>query len=227
MSVILKIFVTLTIIIIIIILLNWFLPKIGLKQKIILPIIISVVSLIVSLIAAFKSEFLNFNLSIINDEVIISTPDKKPENISLIVPISFVNEGYGNGIIEWIAIKIIKEADDNIKLYTPIAEIDLQEFIQGKRKLHASNIKTGFSSFILSSKEAMKKHILFTQELDNKEYPLSAWEPGKYKFEIYVKINNIEKPKLLKSQTFEFTEEQFKDCLSGKTQYRMMREIKL
>ena len=203
----------------------WAFKKLGFEPKVYLPITISIISLIVSLFAAFKDDLLPFNLSVLSDSVIITSSDKTVENIEIILPISFINNGHGAGVVEWIAVKIKNKNTNSIKLYTPVAEIEMATFIKNKRKLHAENIETGFSSFIISSKESIKKHILLMQEMENKNYPYSSWEIGEYQLDIYVKTNKKKNPQLLKSLSIKLDQDSANRFLTGYSVYHIVREI--
>ena len=156
-----------------------------------LPIIISIISLCIALLGTFKEVVFPFELKVLNDTVIIPFPRDNQGELPLIVPLSFVNMGYGDGVIEWVALKIVSESGEDIKLYGPIAEVNLEKLIQGKRNLHAENIEEGFSSFLLKSRESTKRHILFLQEIDNDKYPKSKWSEGKYQIHVFVKISSV------------------------------------
>lgn len=163
----------------------------------VLPTVISVLALLISLISAFKNELLPFELKVLAGDVLVAAPTSPSHaSLPLVFPISFLNTGYAGGIVEAIAIKVIDD-QGNVKLYTPIAEIDFMQFIQGRRQLHADNIAGTFSAFPIHAKQSLKKHILFSQEEKSAKYPFNQWKPGKHKFELYLKASQWRKPKKL------------------------------
>jgi len=76
-----------------------------------------------------------------------------------------------------------------VRLYTPIAEVDYEKFLQGRRLLHSENIRGPFAPFVLGSREASKHFILLSQEEKNKKYPFKEWTAGRYRFEFWVKTS--------------------------------------
>jgi len=163
------------------------------RQDYLPALILSAVALAISLVSAFKEHLFEFHLRVIPGEVTFAVPTAPSHrSVAIILSASFLNEGYGQGVVEWIAIKI--KQGNTVKLYTPIAEVDYEKFIQGRRKLHGENIRGGFSAFVLHSREGTKKHILLSQEENNPKYPFSEWKPGKYEFEIYVKSTESRRP---------------------------------
>ena len=101
------------------------------------------------------------------------------------MPLAFVNEGYGSGIVEGLTLKI--ETGANAKIYNPVAEVDYAKYITGRRAVHADNMLGAFNVFSLGPRATVKKCILFTQESDSKQYPFTDWGPGQHIFRLYVK----------------------------------------
>lgn len=119
--------------------------------------------------------------------------------VPLVLSLALLNQGYGHGIVEWLALRVT--GLNGVMLYTPIAEVDYPKFVQGLRKLHAENILFGFDPFVLGSREAAKRYILFTQQPNNPKYPLRRWRPGTYHFELHGKTSRAPKARVV--STFE------------------------
>jgi len=194
------------------------------QYKYIIPFIISIVALVISLIGTFKNELFPFNFRLITGEVIFAVPTNPPyHSLQIVLALSFVNEGYGHGVVEWPALKI--KTKNTVKLYTPIAEIDYEKFLQGKRKLHAENLKGAFGPFTLGAREVVKKYILFSQEQNNSKYPFNEWSEGDHKFEIWVKTSNEEKAKLVNTFKQKIDKKLLESYFSGSGTLIMNREI--
>lgn len=194
------------------------------QYKYTVPLIISIVALITSLIGTFKNELFPFNFRLISGEVIFAVPTSPSHHsLQIVLALSFINDGYGQGVIEWTAVKIITEK--SIKLYTPLAEIDFEKFLQGKRKLHGENIKGAFGPFTLSTREVVKKYILFSQEENNPKYPYSEWSEGDHKFEIWVKTSNNKKAGLENTFNQQIDKKMLDSYFSGTSAVIMNREI--
>jgi len=160
------------------------------------PLLVSVVALAISLVSAFKNELFDFKLHVVPGEVTLAVPTlPSHRSFAIIYSLSFINQGYGHGIVEWVALKV--HGPDGTKLYTPVAEINYEKFLQGKRQLHSENISGAFGPFILGSKEASKHFILLAQAENNPKYPFKEWREGKYRFEVWVKTSNDSRPRAM------------------------------
>ena len=158
-----------------------------------LPIGLSIASLVVAILSAFKNELFEFAPAVLGSEVILVQP--RPTPLTVILPLSFVNTGYAEGVIEWVAVKLVRIADGHFTVLHPTLEIDQLKFWQGRHYLHADNIIGTFASFPMESKKVVVKSILFSvqegQTLDLVE--------GEYRFNIYVKASNARKGRILHS----------------------------
>lgn len=196
----------------------------GVKDSI--AIALSLVALVVSLVSSFKNELFDFSLDVIAGNLILATPTAPSHNsLALVFPISFLNLGYGEGVIEDLAVKAVLSQTGQAKLYTPFTEIDIEEFIQGRRRLHAENFLEAFRPFPLHSKEAVKKYILFTQAEHSERYPFSPWEAGTYRFEIYAKTSASKKAEKVSEFEKEITQEELDSYFSGNSRYLVTRSI--
>lgn len=161
-----------------------------------LSAIIAILALLVSALGVFKNEIFPFSLKLFIDELLVpgdtANAQRTDANLPLVLGVSFMNEGYAEGIIEYVFLKVIGE-DNIVKIYNPTVEIDYKSYIQGARKLHASNIISQFSSFPMHSKSSVKKYIVF-QNLGSEKNPISDWNVGNYKIEIYCKHSSFRQP---------------------------------
>lgn len=153
----------------------------------------------------------------------ISAPSHK--SLAIMLPIVFVNDGLRTAIIEWIALKVISH--DLVKFYTPIAIVDYQKLIQGKRYLHAENIIGHFTEFALLTKSSKEICIAFSQEETNEKYPFSEWKPGTYKFKIYIKYREGVTAKMQKEIEMEISQKMINDYWSGMTILNSIRKIEI
>jgi hypothetical protein len=167
---------------------------------------ISLAALVISVVSAFKEDVFPFRPRALVDEVMLAPPTlPSHDSLALIVPVAFLNDGYGTGVIEGLTLKI--EGEGGTKVYTPVAEIDYQKFISGKRALHAENLLGAFNLFRLGSRESMKKHILFSQEEHSQRYPFTQWKPGKYIFRLFAKHTGSASPVEISSVTHGLSQE--------------------
>jgi hypothetical protein len=171
------------------------------------------------------NEAVEMQCDILVDTVIFAVTTAPSHNSpAIILPITFINHGVRTAIIEWVAIKIISEK--STKIYTPIALIDYEKFLQGKRALHAENVKSHFSEFALGTGLEKELHILFSQEESHSTFPFSLWETANHKFEIYVKYRDKDTPTLQRSLDVEVTNKLLQDYANGVSAVCSFREIK-
>ncbi len=180
---------------------------------------IATLSLFVSLLSNFKDMIFPFRLSVLAGDVLVAAPTlPSHDSLALVLPISFINEGYAEGVIEGIGLKIVG-ANGIEKLYTPVAEIDFVKFVQGKRALTAESIAGAFSSFPIHAKQSVQKHILFSQEEHSVRYPFSVWSSGTYRFQLFLKTTAWARPKKVAEFTWEIAEKLLKDWGAGNSVY--------
>lgn len=171
-----------------------------------------------------KAVMTSFNMqcSLLVDSVTLISKDPF---IPIILPCVFLNDGNRTSIIEWIAFKVI--GNNLTKLYTPITIVDYEKFLQGKRNVHAENIKSQFSEFAVMSKQMKEMAILFTQEIDNMKFRQSVWTPGKYEISIFIKYQDSIIPKLHRTFDLVMTSQQLSNLSDGITISNMIRKINI
>ena len=171
-----------------------------------LSALISVAALVVSVLAAFKEDVFPFRPRALLDEITLAAPG--PTNRlspSILVPLAFVNEGYGSGIVEGLTLKV--ETGSNAKIYTPVAEVDYAKFITGRRAIHGDNMLGAFNVFPLGPRATVKKCILFAQEQASARYPFSDWAPGQHVFRLYMKHSAATTPAVVGEVTNQLSPE--------------------
>jgi len=184
------------------------------KAEFVFPLILSVIALAVSLVSAFKNELFDFNLRAIPGELTLALPTSPSHrSLAIIYAVSFINQGYGHGVVQAVALKI--QGADGVRLYTPVAEVDYEKYIQGRRLLHADNIRGPFAPFVLGSREASKRFILLSQEEKNERFPFKEWRPGKYVFELWVTTSSDGKGKAVDTHEWEITQEMIDGYFQG------------
>ena len=182
-----------------------------------LPIIISLIALLYSTGVITK-----FKLRINIDGYLIphtSLPNDRSDSFPIILPIVFTNTGNHSGVIEDVILEVKNETLDEIQIYSPVSEINLQKLINEKRVLHAENIiSPNFYPFNLNGKESCIKSFLFTQDRGIKGFPAAPTNPGKYKITVLVKVNGKDYDKKFEF-SFDFSEKIIKDYNDGTSIY--------
>lgn len=169
------------------------------------------------------SESINMQTVLLLDTIIF-LGGQGPE-IPIILPLNLINDGLRTAVVEWISFKVVNK--DMTKLYTPIALIDYEKFIQGKRVVHAENIISNYTQIAVGQKQTKEITVAFSQEIGNQTIAPSIWIPGKYDFNIYVKYRDCSFPKLeCILHDVEINQELLSRNQSGETSVFMVRNIK-
>lgn len=167
---------------------------------------LSIVALAVSAYAALKIRKLEFCPEVLGGDVILPRAGRAAGSARPLLPLHFCNAGHAGGIVEWVALRVTFEGEsDRALLLSPVAEVDMQRFIQAKRRLTEDNCNEPFTGFALDARRSVSKFVLF----DAAERPRAApmrLQPGRYRFELFVKAANALRPKL--ERTFEHVIEQ-------------------
>ncbi len=156
-----------------------------------LPLGISLLALFVSILSSFKNELFPFRLSIFSNMIhLVAVKPITPfpgKSIVVLLPITFFNQGYSEGIIEEVELILTSEKSKIRTEYLPISEIDMVSFMQQMKGLNSSNTLGAFAGFLLEPKRAMRKNIVFSPMIEP-GFPPVIWQPGVYSFEIFVKV---------------------------------------
>lgn len=170
------------------------------------------------------NEAVSMQCDLLLDTVVFPAPTgPSHDSLAIILPLVFVNSGVRTAIVEWIALKVV--AGDHTKLYTPVAIIDLQKLIQGRRALHAENTLGVFSEFAVPHDGTVTMNVLFTQEENDPRYPFRPWDPGKYFLQIFVKYRNKDSAVKQKEIDMEINERMLAGYRSGESFTNSIRKI--
>src|SRR4249919_2253947 len=105
-----------------------------------LPYFLAVAALAVSVVALLKVRALEFAPEVLAGDVILPRASRLGGDIKFLLPMQFTNAGASDGIVEWVALRLTVDGQiDRSVLLSPVAEVDMQRFIQAKRRLDAEN----------------------------------------------------------------------------------------
>jgi hypothetical protein len=160
---------------------------------------ISVLALVIAAYAALKIRKLEFCPEVVGGDVILPRAGRAAGSVRPLLPLHFCNAGHAGGIVEWVALRVTFQGDaDRPVLLSPVAEVDMQRFIQARRRLTDENCNEPFTGFALDARRSMSKFILFDVAERARGAPLRL-QPGRYYFELFVKASNASQPKLERS----------------------------
>ena len=159
---------------------------------------ISILALIFTIVTSFKNELFPFRLSIFSDSLHLVSgklmSDPSVTTLQVLLPISFFNKGYSEGIIETVKLAVKSKQRGTTSDFLPVMEVDMVAFVQQGKGINTSNMLGAFVGFVLEPKRAVQKFILFTPKVDNKTPPF-VWQADDYIFEIYIQIHGEKRPK--------------------------------
>jgi hypothetical protein len=148
-----------------------------------------------------KAGLLEFSPEVLAGDVIVPRPSRAGGDAKLLLPLQFTNAGGADGIIEWVALRLTIDGDiQRSVLLSPVAEVDMQRFIQAKRRLDEENAIEPFTAFALEAKRSLAKFVLFDVAERGRAEPLRL-RAGRWGFEVFVKSSANRTPKL--ERTFE------------------------
>lgn len=193
-----------------------------------LALAIAIPSLALASLALSKAKTLEFCPEVLGGDVILPRAGRAEERPKLLLPLQFNNCGYADGIVEWIAVRFTLDGRvERSQLMTPVAEVDMQRFIQAKRRLEEEHTIEPFISFTLDGRRAAAKFVLFDMAEWRRGAPPLELRPGRYSFELFLKASNRSQPRL--ELRFEHTLEpkQLEDYRNGSTVYLINYEVTL
>lgn len=171
-----------------------------------LPLVFSLIALAGAAVAIWKLRALQFCPEVLAGDVIL--PRRAHPGVAgrLLLPLQFTNAGHAGGIVEWVALRLTPDGDAaRSVLLSPVAEVDMQRFIQARRQLNPENMLEPFTGFALDARRALSKFIVFDVAERPRAAPL-ALAPGRYAFELFIKAGGSPRPTL--ERTFEHVIEQ-------------------
>src|SRR5437764_8924508 len=141
----------------------------------------------VAVYGTLKAGLLEFSPEVLAGDVIVPRPSRAGGDVKLLLPLQFTNAGGGDGIVEWVALRLTIDGDiQHSVLLSPVAEVDMQRFIQAKRRLDEDNAIEPFTAFALEAKRSLAKFVLFDLAERGRAEPLRL-RNGRWAFELFVK----------------------------------------
>ena len=190
-----------------------------------LALALAVPALVLAAAALAKAKMLEFCPEVLGGDVIL--PRASGDRVRLLLPLQFNNAGHADGVVEWVALRLTLDGRaDEALLLSPVAEVDMQRFIQAKRKLEQENIIEPFTSFALEGRRSAAKFVLFDHAERHRARPLEL-RSGRYSFELFVKATHARQPQLARAFDHVLNEEQLEDFHGGNTVYLINYDITL
>lgn len=156
-----------------------------------LPYSLSILSFFISILSSFREELFPFRLTIFADSVhLVSSEAMPPASgiaVMLLLPITFSNSGYSEGIIQTVKLVVKGEKSKVQHDFLPAVEVDMVAFMQQMKGVNATNSLGTFVGFVLEPKKSIRKHIVFSAKIDPKQPPF-VWQPDIYYFELHIKV---------------------------------------
>ena len=144
----------------------------------------------------YKMGLLEFTPEVLAGDVIVPRPSRAGGDVKLLLPLQFTNSGGADGVVEWVALRLTIDGDiQRSVLLSPVAEVDMQRFIQAKRRLDNDNCIEPFTAFPLEGKRSLAKFVLFNLAEKQRAEPLRL-RSGQWSFELFVKSTANRSPKL-------------------------------
>lgn len=182
-----------------------------------IALVVSIIAILCSLVAIFKEDFFPFPLRVLSGDVIFLNNQPNPA-VDLVLTTTFINQGYIDGIIELIALKVTNSQGKR-KIYVACNELDNRLVFNLIRQPQTSTnaiIPLPFSAFPIHSRESIKKHIGFAWSISS---DFTRWEVERYKFELYLKLGQWKKLKKVAEFNHEMTPNDLNSYLNQESYY--------
>lgn len=163
------------------------------------PLGLAIGALGISVTAFAKAKLFEFAPEVLAGDVILPRATRATGGVKFLLPLQFTNSGSADGLIEWVALRLTIDGDtEHSVLLSPVAEVDMQRFIQTKRRLDAENTIEPFTAFALEGRRSLAKFVLFDLAEKGRTAPVHLG-PGRYSFELFLKSTATRQPKLERS----------------------------
>jgi len=192
-----------------------------------LPLAVSILALAIAVLALLRTRALEFAPEVLAGDVILPRASRAAGDVKLLLPLQFTNAGHADGIVEWVALRLTIDGQaQRSVLLSPVAEVDMQRFLQAKRRLDPENTIEPFTSFALEGKRAVAKFVLFDVAERGRAEPLRL-RPGRYAFELFVKSSATRQPKLERTFEHAIEQKQIEELANDTTVYLINYQITL
>ncbi len=192
-----------------------------------LALVLAVLALAASGLVLLRLRLLVFRPEVLAGDVIVPRAGKSGSAARLLLPLQFSNSGYADGVVEWVALRLtIDGRTDHSVLMSPVAEVDMQRFIQAKRRLDTENTIEPFTAFALEGRRSLAKFVLFDVAERPRAQPLQL-RPGRYAFELFVKSSATRQPKLERRFEHAVEQKQVEEFRNDGTVYLINYQINL
>ena len=183
-------------------------------------------SLAVALFLVHKVRLFEFKPEVLAGDLILPRASRA-RSPKLLVPLQFSNAGGGDGVIQWVALRLtIDGQSDRSVLLSPVAEVDMQGFLQAKRQITPDNAVDPFTPFVLEGKRVVAKFVLFDVSERGRSAPLEL-RPGRYAFEVFLKTSAAAQPRMERRFEHVLTEKHIEEYRSDATVYLINYNITL
>lgn len=192
-----------------------------------LPLAVSILALAIAALAFLRTRALEFAPEVLAGDVILPRTSRVAGDVKLLLPLQFTNAGHADGIVEWVALRLTIDGQaQRSVLLSPVAEVDMQRFLQAKRRLDPENTIEPFTSFALEGKRAVAKFVLFDVAERGRAEPLRL-RPGRYAFELFMKSSATRQPKLERTFEHAIEQKQIEELANDTTVYLINYQITL
>jgi hypothetical protein len=194
--------------------------------KVNLALVAGTAALATGIVLLRKQRMSEFCPEVLAGDVILPRASRA-RSPKLLLPLQFTNAGYGGGIIQWVALRLtIDGQTDRSVLMSPVAEVDMQGFLQAKRQITPANAVDHFTAFALDGKRALAKFVLFDISERGRGEPLEL-RPGRYRFELFMKGSHCAEPRLERTFDHLLTDKQIEEYRGDATVYLINYQMSL
>lgn len=191
-----------------------------------IALLLGAASLAVAVILLRKVRLFEFRPEVLAGDLILPRASRA-RSPKLLVPLQFSNAGGGDGVIQWVALRLtIDGKSDSTVLLSPVAEVDMQGFLQAKKQITPDNAVDPFTPFVLEGKRVVAKFVLFDVSERGRSAPLEL-RTGRYAFEVFVKTSASTQPRLERRFEHVLTEKHLEEYRSDATVYLINYNITL
>ena len=195
-------------------------------MKVNLALVAGSLALVTGIVLLRKQRMSEFCPELLAGDVILPRASRA-RSPKLLLPLQFTNAGYGGGIVQWVALRLTIDGQaDRSVLMSPVAEVDMQGFLQAKRQITSANAIDHFTAFALDGKRALAKFVLFDISERGRGEPLEL-RPGRYRFEVFMKASHCAEPRLERTFDHVLTEKQIEEYRSDATVYLINYQMTL
>jgi hypothetical protein len=179
---------------------------------------LSLAAAVLSVVTAFRAEFFVFDPVVVGGSIWWVKGDISGNGPHIALPLQIVNRGYGEGVIEWLALTVKEKSWPRPYPFETVTDLDPQKLFAEMGNVNAASQKGPFTTAALGARSVASFTILFAPS-DVPGQAIPTFGVGDYEFVCYLKVAGEDGPRAALEFSKDYKAENLERYKQGQTQF--------